>query len=50
MGSTVAALGASVGIALVLTAVLLPGRQSPAVLNAAGSATSKIMLASLGQA
>lgn len=38
----------SAGAALMITAVTLPNRQAPAVLNAAGNATSKIELSSLG--
>jgi hypothetical protein len=50
MGTTVAAVAGMIGLALVVTAMTLPGRQTPNVINAAGSATSKVMLASLGQA
>lgn len=49
MGKTGATLVGMIGLALVITAVSLPGRQSANVINAAGGATSKVMLASLGQ-
>ena len=48
MGKPVAGLAFAIGAALIITAVILPGRQAPQVLNAAGNATSKVMLASLG--
>jgi hypothetical protein len=48
MGSTTAAFVAMLGLALVITALTLPGRQSPAVINSSGNAISKITLSSLG--
>lgn len=48
MGTAAAGLIAMVGLALVITAATLPGRQTAGVVNAVGGATSQIELGSLG--
>lgn len=48
MGTAAAGLIGMIGLALVVTAFTLPGRQSPAVINAFGNSTAKVELASLG--
>lgn len=48
MGTAAAGLIAMIGLAIVVTAATLPGRQTAGVINAFGSSTSKVELASLG--
>jgi hypothetical protein len=49
MSSTFAAFMASVGLALVITAATLPGRQTPAVLNSLATGGAHLEEAALGQ-
>lgn len=48
MATIFAGLMASIGLALVITALTLPGRQTPQVINAAATGISRMQLASLG--
>jgi hypothetical protein len=50
MNSALAGLIASAGLALVITALVLPGRQTPGVINASTHGLGFLEEASLGQA
>lgn len=48
MGTTAAAIAASIGLALVITALTLPGRQSPQVITATTNGLKGMELGALG--
>lgn len=44
-----AAIGVSIGLAIVITALTLPGRQTPGVINSIATGAVRLTEASLGQ-
>ncbi len=49
MGHTIANIFGSLIAVAAITTLILPGRQTPAVINAAGNATSTAIKAAIGQ-